>query len=656
VKRTASERASTISTDDYSVSTENIEGSGRPAGNMETGYVHLLKNHTLDDVLGLLEEKPRLTRLVMGFLKDGIMPMKIKDERRLLEWFLFNQEPDIFLACLALAKIDSLVVNKKNEARTLLEAVQSREFTASVNLTFECTHDNLYYGMFGAGPEEEPDEFPDHELMDLLSAILRVNNGLKNVSIVFDANSDEYLVKLTQALACIENLEFEASSSRVTLNQLGILTEMVSKNDHLKSFRVNLTPKDASPDNRYTHDSAVNLFLKSIDGQQRLEHLFLHGVPEAAQNALGDLIVRSERLTRLDIALETTNVKQPLLIGLCQNTAIQSLTLKVANIEDAMLPLINLFADNRLGVREFKLETVSSRSDKNDFKIISKMISSNLSISSFSWTSKFSEGVDFAVLGLALKNNRSLEALELNFANPPHESGQVEEWLHGSGQIPTLVKLLSKNVNLTSFVLSAKDLQDNDDLIEIQEIAAILHRNRSYRDYACSRNFVCAAASSFFHPYGMAAELAEKIAEDLLQRGPRILAGSLALVNKATYAFASEFRQSEASEAVRMALANGQSADEGKAKMVELLRCISVSQGDFSDQTLCQIAANPYVAYALNTMASENPEAAGRLKNRLVHAAGAELVERQFRLEAEQSNEFESDQENSSTDLSFFPF
>jgi hypothetical protein len=260
------------------------------------------------------------------------------------------------------------------------------------------------------------------------------------------------------------------------------------------------------------------------------------------------------------------------------------------------------------------------------------------------------------LLGLALKNNRFLEALELNFETPRHEFENVEEWLHGSGQIPTLVNLLSKNVNLTSFVLSAKDLRDNDAPIEIQEIAAILHRNRSYRDYACSRNFVCAAASSFFNPYGMAAELAEKVAEDLLQRGPRILAGSLALVNKATYAFASEFRQSEAFEAVKKALANGQSADEGKVKMVELLRCISVSQGDFSDQTLCQVAASPYVAYALNTMANENPEAAGRLKNRLVHAAGAELVERQFRLEAEQPNEFESDQENSSTDLSFFPF
>jgi hypothetical protein len=146
-------------------------------------------------------------------------------------------------------------------------------------------------------------------------------------------------------------------------------------------------------------------------------------------------------------------------------------------------------------------------------------------------------------------------------------------------------------------------------------------------------------------------ELSRKIAEDLLQRGPRILAGSLALVNKATYAFASEVRQFEALGAVEEALAPRQSSEEEKVKMVELLRRLSVSAGEFSDQTLCQIAASPFLAYSLNKIGSDSPEAAERLKIRFLHAAGAELIERQFRLEAEKPNLPESEEESDDTKL-----
>jgi hypothetical protein len=533
----------------------------------------------------------------------------------------------------------------------LLEAVQSREFTAPVNLIFECTHYNLFYGMFGAGPEEESDESPDDELMDLLSATLRVNNGLRKVTIVFDADSDEYLMKLTQELACIENLEFEASSDCLTLNQLGIFTQLVSRNVHLKSFQLNLKPNKQSPDYILAHDAAVNLFLKAMNGQQRLEHLVLDGVPDAAQEPLAELILTSEKLTRLEIGLETMGATPPLLASLCQNSAIQALTLKVDNIEDDILPLINLFKDNKLDVREFALETGAYRRDKADFIIMSQMISLNLSLKEFCWTLKSFEGIDFVSLALALKNNVFLESLELKFADRYHDIENIEQWIHASGQIPSLLKLLSYNETLASFVLSVEDLGGDCAPIEIPGVAAILQQKKSYRDYACSRNFVYAAASKFFSPYGMPNELSRKIAEDLLQRGPRILAGSLALVNKATYAFASEVRQFEALGAVEEALAPRQSSEEEKVKMVELLRRLSVSAGEFSDQTLCQIAASPFLAYSLNKIGSDSPEAAERLKIRFLHAAGAELIERQFRLEAEKPNLPESEEESDDTKL-----
>jgi hypothetical protein len=91
VKRTSSERASSIYSNSYSASTDDTEGFNASVSDIKTGYVHLLKNQTLAEISELLEQKPHLNILVMGFLENGIMPSKIGDETKLLEFFLFNR-------------------------------------------------------------------------------------------------------------------------------------------------------------------------------------------------------------------------------------------------------------------------------------------------------------------------------------------------------------------------------------------------------------------------------------------------------------------------------------------------------------------------------------------------------------------------------------
>jgi hypothetical protein len=465
---------------------------------------------------------------------------------------------------------------------------------------------------------------PGTEVVELLAEALRLNNGLDTLQVRLGRNYVEGLAPLTEALRLVKDLKLEVRGVILSSETMMLLADLFSKNKEINRFELRhaffLGP---GPTPKYT--AAMNIFLETLKAQGRLRRLHLDGVPQTGQVALGDFIVESQALTSLGVSLHGNACTPPLVDAFSKNTTIEYLGLNVTSIEDGMLPIVNLIADNLCSLERFTLETRRGREDDLDVNCISKMLASNCTLYSFTWEFKSPDIFDLITLGKSLSKNTRLERIFLSsFQNNDASQKFLVESLT-AGQLPEFGKLLSKNRSLTKFQFWPGNGAFGTTGVSHPSIDMVLKRNFNFQIRAFSRGFIKGAGCGFFESLSLPAELGYMLAPTLLNQKPRLKAGALAFVNKAAYSWALHERQKEGVMMIDKVLAatktNGRNVE---GKMTDLLCHIAAVGQDYSVDQLREIASIPQMAHALIQM--KGPEEVACLVDRFSEVVGRERM------------------------------
>lgn len=588
----------------------NVEQADASENKDKKGVVHLLKNHTLDDIARLVISDPPIQTLdVEKFLLDGIPPDDVWRKSAMAEWLLKHREPAVFLFLLNLGPI-SINLDNERGASTLLHIARSGEPVSGLGIRVSSSEQHAVNG----------------QTLSLLIEAIKVNDGLDTWDIAGSEYCRHGLSPLLDALGCVKNLKFGTTFSELTPDDFMLVASLVSNNRNIKALNLGCHVPDLLQGSCPLL-APLKLLLAGLKAQNRLEQLCLAGVPRECQALLGAFIGASHALTCLDISLHGTDATALLIAGLRQNTSLQSLTLAVDSIDDGVLPLLSLLAEKKSSLERVVLETRNGREDTNDSVFIGNMIAINATMSSFTWRFRDHIHVDLVRLGAALGINSTLETIVLEKQNCSFSVMSLSpDWLDES-QLPTLVEYLGKNRTLTKFHFLHRyfPFAKGQTVPQIEEI---MDRNLSYQRHACSAGFMEGAARGFFSVLNMPSELGQPTVQYLLQHKPRIEAAALALVNKATHAWAREGRREESVELVSEALAIDQiNISDATDRMIALLKRIVVLPQDFSDEALLEIACNPFMLDGLDSIMESNPQDCAWLVVRFGEVIGVGLIQ-----------------------------
>jgi hypothetical protein len=615
MKRTASPRSSIDNPYSSALATGDHNTPDASAHEKEKGFLHLLKNHTLDDIVRLMADDP-LSRCqhMEKFLLDGTPPNGLWLKNTMAEWLLGHREPQVLLALLDHGPLSVHLISEQN-ARTLRDAVETRRPISGLEIQVSSVEHNVF------APQ----------VVALLIEALRISNGLDTWRISGRDYRKHGLSPLLDALGCIKNLTYATAYSELGPDDVMAIAELATKNKEIKvldlGFRVPKLLQDA-----YPAPEPMNSLLAELKTQNGLSRLCLAGVPRECQKLLGEFIGESHALRHLDISLYGSDATEPLIAGLQQNTTLRSLVLDVDSIEDGMLPLIGLLSEKQCSPAHFVLETRTGRRDGKDSLVIGEMIGNNAVTHAFTWRFRDQKTIDFELLGAGLQRNRTLDTFILNKTGPrPGEPVGFRRWIEGD--LPELAALLDKNRTLTQLDLlvlgTARQI--------VPAIETILERNRSYQRYACSTGFMQGAAEGFFAALNMPSELGQPTAPYLSAQKPLIEAASLALVNKTTYGWALGRRREECARAMDEALAGAEgSKADGADRMVALLKWLVATPQDFSGDALRKIASSPLIAHALVSVMENSQSEFDCLVRLLGEAAGVGLIRMLVMMEIQQ--------------------
>lgn len=306
-------------------------------------FCRLLRPATRDKFLAAWPAHRNWKIQLRGHLADGEM-FGWGFHDGILSWLLAEREPEAFLACLRMVGQEYITVDTNARAATLLEAVQQTAAVSGLKLKIVFTG--------GSNFEEE--------VIRPTAAALNVNNGINEVSISFSQAYNGDISRLTDALRLVSDLQIDVDCDSLTPAILLALTSLFTSNREIKSFSLRhqfFLQHELAED--YT--AAICALLDAMKMQQRLESLDVAGVPQAGQEALGDVIANSRTVADLSISLHGDNCSSALAAALGQNSTIKTLCLHVVRLTDGMSPAIELFAGNKCRANCLTLETVAGR-------------------------------------------------------------------------------------------------------------------------------------------------------------------------------------------------------------------------------------------------------------------------------------------------------
>jgi hypothetical protein len=574
------------------------------------GVRRSLKHHTAEEFNRLWKENPgwqdQLRRACNGESLNG----GVQWGHGFATWLLLKREAAALIAWLHVVGSDTVDIYTRVCAETLLEAVRSTPRIAGLKVKIAL--DRI--------------EQTDPEIMALLAAAFRVNNGLDTLTLSLDSMHRKSLATLIDAVCLIKGLNIEATGVDVAPEAIHLFADLFSKNREINSFSL-FDPESAQTRRTSNYTAAVNSLLAALKGQTRLKYLHLGGVPQTGQKALGEFIAESQALTSLTVGLAGDACTQTLVDAFSKNTTISFLALRVDSIENGMLPLIELIAKNKCRPQQFTLATSCSRDNCENLRYLCEMLRSNTTLNHFHWDCRDLNFSHLGLLGESLAKNTTLEHLLIcrNHDGDLIPRSAIETAV--KEHIPEFARHFAKNRTLTKFLFypTASLFQRNK--LSDPAIDAILKRNLAYQTYACSEGFIKGASCAFFNGLGLPAELGSVAAPFLLHQRPRTRAGSLALVNKASYHWAHLERRKEGARMIAGVLAAGAGPRRhATVKMIELLGRIAFLRQDYSIDQLREIAASPDFAPALVRLRS--PEDYAHLVSRFGEAVGSELMGR----------------------------
>jgi hypothetical protein len=612
--------ALTRSAIDSSRNTAQDDGNGigddaRPAGKNK-GFVHLLNKLTLEAVLAQPHDDYQRA-CVQSFLVDGVVPCDQDDLDYLALWTVRNAEGDVLNALLGLRPL-VVPMNDVGTASGLLAAMQSGLSFSGLTLQLDTT---MRKQVLDA-------------VIPLLTQAFSADASLAALVLFSNDYGARGLQPLFDALAGVKDLQLITVEERLQPDDVAVIATLLSKNKTVRALELNnLGAEQAGAADAAGADKGMADLFRHLCGQSHLERLVLSEVPEHCQSLLGNFLGSSNTLTTLRISMDGVLATEPLVAGFRRNTSVEKLYLNVTDMADGLLPLLAALADSENTLTHVTLTTRQGRADAKDSRYIGNLIARSGSLASLVWGFADGKGVDLGRLGIALEKNRRLESLTLiRLIEPEARRGPVGhacDWVDTT-TIPPLLESLNKNRTLTALVFSERVPLVNAVPEKFPMLQQVLDRNRAWQVFACSDAYICGAAQGFFTSLGMPVDTALVTADCLLHYKPRVAAGALALVNKATYYSALAGRRDAHPAMLNQRLAAMPDYEDGTDNfvddMIELLNGIIASRGDYSAEDLRRIANSPSLGAALVAIMERSTPNYLYLGRRFCQAVGTDVM------------------------------
>lgn len=615
---------------------DNGVGAGARSGGENKGFVHLLHELTLEAVLAQPHEYRRAC--VQSFLVDGLVPSDQDDLDYLALLMVRNAQADVLNALLGLREL-VVPINHESIARGLLAAMQS--------------------GLSFSGLKLQLDATTRKEVLDvvipLLTQAFSANASLAALILFSNDFAARGLRPLFDVLAGVKHLQLITVEERLYPDDVAIISTLLSQNKTVCALELNnLGEEQAGDAGAAGASTGMTDLFRHLGGQSLLERLVLSALPEHCQSLLGIFLGSSDSLATLTIQIDGLTATEPLVAGFRKNRSVEKLYLNLTAMEDGLLPLLAAVADCNEPLTHFTVKTCRGRADAGDSQYIGEVIGRNEALVSLVWGFSDHKGVDLARLGTALINNRRLESLYLIRQiepDKPHDAlGYSCDWVDAS-VIPSLLESLNKNRTLTTLFLSNSAPFVNVTTEKLAMVQQVLDRNLAWQVFACSDEYICGAVHGFFTSMGMPVDTAQVTAECLLRHTPRVAAGALALVNKATYESALAMRRDAHPALLNQRLAAmpdfdyreagsgddmeehdlycGNVADSDDAPfedMIELLNGVVASRDDYSADDLRRMVNHPSLGGALVVMMKRSESNYLYLVKRFCQAAGKDVI------------------------------
>lgn len=553
-------------------------------------FCRLLKKHTADEFHSVLKQKRTWQKQLGICLTDQSVP-EAQWTDGLGTWLLSNGETAAFVAYLKMAGSESVSLSDKTGAETLLEAVLSTTPVTGLEVVLALN------GEVQA----------DREIIAPLAAAFRANNGLDTLQITCTENHPDVLAPLIEALCLVKNLRLGLLAMAFDSVVFILLSDLFLRNHEITSFALH-HPFLGGKRPELEYMAAMNTFLGTLGTQNKLQYLRLDGVPQTGQKALAEFIAKSRAITSLHLSFHGNVCTPSLVKAFEKNTTIAELTVIVPNIEDGMLPVIGLIAGNKCHLTHFTLGTCCGRRDKEDLRFIAAMLKANTTLSCFKWDLITAGLFDLVVLGKALGENKTLDRITIinrQYAGNISELREMQSLL--DAQIADFLIYLGRNRTLTDFAFFPMSSVSGQQRLSHPAIDTIIKRNLFYQNHACSEHFINGACCGFFEAVGGPSELGFQIAPYLSKPKPRIKAGSLALVNKASYKHALYERRKEGAKLMDKVLSpRMEKSEHAMTEMIALLGRLAALRQDYSLAQRREIAISPFMAHALVRMTDQD--------------------------------------------------